>query len=206
MSFFCPYLPAQGLQCFTDRYHRSCRKIPEPRSISNRSALALRELAGGVAVVTVGKDDALTGFTAASVSSLSAQPPRLIVCVDRSSASWLSLQQNAYFGVNLLRNNEHALASWKRWSRGIGSICRRAMDDVGDGRPDPEGRLGLARLRGRGAAYPSRPQHCHRPRARGSRLSRCLAARLLEGNYRTFEQAVVPPDRPSTGRIASQRT
>jgi flavin reductase (DIM6/NTAB) family NADH-FMN oxidoreductase RutF len=72
---------------------------------------AMRELAGGVAVVTVGKDEAATGFTATSVSSLSVHPPRLIVCVDRSSASWGVLQRHPYFGVNLLRNHEHELAN-----------------------------------------------------------------------------------------------
>jgi flavin reductase (DIM6/NTAB) family NADH-FMN oxidoreductase RutF len=72
---------------------------------------AMRELARGVAVVTVGKDEAVTGFTATSVSSLSAHPPRLIVCVDRSSASWLALQQYPYFGVNFLRSQERMLAN-----------------------------------------------------------------------------------------------
>jgi flavin reductase (DIM6/NTAB) family NADH-FMN oxidoreductase RutF len=72
---------------------------------------AMRELAGGVAVVTVGKDQAVTGFTATSVSSLSAHPPRLIVCVDKSSASWAALQRHPSFGVNLLRNHEHELAN-----------------------------------------------------------------------------------------------
>jgi flavin reductase (DIM6/NTAB) family NADH-FMN oxidoreductase RutF len=72
---------------------------------------AMRELAGGVAVVTVGKDQDITGFTATSVSSLCAHPPRLLVCVDRSSASWLALQRYPYFGVNLLRDQERVVAN-----------------------------------------------------------------------------------------------
>jgi flavin reductase (DIM6/NTAB) family NADH-FMN oxidoreductase RutF len=87
---------------------------------------AMRELAGGVAIVTVGKDDALTGFTATSVSSLSAQPPRLIVCVDRGSASWLSLQRHPYFGVNILRNEEYALASRFAGKDGVEGSARYA--------------------------------------------------------------------------------
>jgi flavin reductase (DIM6/NTAB) family NADH-FMN oxidoreductase RutF len=71
----------------------------------------MRELAGGVAVVTVGRDQDITGFTATSVSSLCAHPPRLLVCVDRSSASWLALQRYPYFAVNLLRDQERALAN-----------------------------------------------------------------------------------------------
>jgi flavin reductase (DIM6/NTAB) family NADH-FMN oxidoreductase RutF len=71
---------------------------------------AMRELAGGVAVVTVGRDDDITGFTATSVCSLSARPPRLFVCVSQSSASWIALQRHPHFGVNLLRDDERAIA------------------------------------------------------------------------------------------------
>lgn len=71
---------------------------------------AMRELASGVAVITVGKDHDITGFTATSMSSLSAHPPRVLVCVDRGSASWTALQHHPAFGVNLLRDEERALA------------------------------------------------------------------------------------------------
>jgi flavin reductase (DIM6/NTAB) family NADH-FMN oxidoreductase RutF len=76
----------------------------------NSFRAAMRELAGGVAVITVGRDDDITGFTATSVCSLSAQPPRLFVCVSQSSASWISLQRYPHFGVNLLRDDERVLA------------------------------------------------------------------------------------------------
>src|ERR1700745_1203617 len=72
---------------------------------------AMRELAGGVAVVTVGKDDDITGFTATSVSSLSTHPPRLAVCVAQNSASWPAIQQHRCFVVNLLRDAERSLAN-----------------------------------------------------------------------------------------------
>lgn len=72
---------------------------------------AMRELASGVAVVTVGKDSDITGFTATSVSSLCMQPPRLLVCVAQTSASWRTLQRHPYFVVNLLRDEERALAN-----------------------------------------------------------------------------------------------
>jgi flavin reductase (DIM6/NTAB) family NADH-FMN oxidoreductase RutF len=71
---------------------------------------AMRELAGGVAVITVGKDKDITGFTATSVSSLSAQPPRLLVCVSLTSASWQTLQRHPHFGVNLLRDEDKPVA------------------------------------------------------------------------------------------------
>jgi flavin reductase (DIM6/NTAB) family NADH-FMN oxidoreductase RutF len=76
----------------------------------NSFRAAMRELAGGVAIITVGRDDDITGFTATSVCSLSVQPPRLVVCVSQSSASWIALQRYPHFGVNLLRDDEQALA------------------------------------------------------------------------------------------------
>ncbi|HUN48764.1 MAG TPA: flavin reductase family protein [Stellaceae bacterium] len=71
---------------------------------------AMRELAGGVAVVTVGRDADITGFTATSVVSLCASPPRIFICVSRSSASWAALQKHPCFGINLLRQEDRAVA------------------------------------------------------------------------------------------------
>jgi flavin reductase (DIM6/NTAB) family NADH-FMN oxidoreductase RutF len=70
----------------------------------------MRVLAGGIAVVTVGKDQDITGFTATSVASLSADPPRVCMCVNRSSASWAALQRYPHFGVNLLCEDHRTLA------------------------------------------------------------------------------------------------
>jgi flavin reductase (DIM6/NTAB) family NADH-FMN oxidoreductase RutF len=71
---------------------------------------AMRELAGGVAVITVGKGSDITGFTATSVTSLSAAPPRVLACVSLGSASWPALQQHPHFGVNVLRDTDQPLA------------------------------------------------------------------------------------------------
>jgi flavin reductase (DIM6/NTAB) family NADH-FMN oxidoreductase RutF len=71
----------------------------------------MRELAGGVAVVTVGSGEDITGFTATSVTSLSAQPPRVIVCVNQSSASWKALQRHPHFALNLLSDADQAVAN-----------------------------------------------------------------------------------------------
>jgi flavin reductase (DIM6/NTAB) family NADH-FMN oxidoreductase RutF len=71
---------------------------------------AMRELAGGVAIVTVGQGQDRTGFTSTSVESLSAEPPRLLVCVSESSSSWKQLQKHPYFGVNILRAEHQCLA------------------------------------------------------------------------------------------------
>jgi flavin reductase (DIM6/NTAB) family NADH-FMN oxidoreductase RutF len=71
---------------------------------------AMRELAGGVAVVTVGQGPEQTGFTATSVESLSVEPPRLLVCISETASSWKQLQTWPYFGVNILRAGHRLLA------------------------------------------------------------------------------------------------
>jgi len=71
---------------------------------------AMRELAGGVAVITVGTYPDVSGFTATSVTSLSAEPPRVIVSVTQASSSFPLLQKNKKFGVNMLAQYDVELA------------------------------------------------------------------------------------------------
>jgi flavin reductase (DIM6/NTAB) family NADH-FMN oxidoreductase RutF len=63
---------------------------------------AMRHLAGGVSVITVGRGKDITGMTVTSVSSLSVDPPSLIVSINRASSSWPLLQRLGFFGVNIL--------------------------------------------------------------------------------------------------------
>jgi flavin reductase (DIM6/NTAB) family NADH-FMN oxidoreductase RutF len=72
---------------------------------------AMRELAGAISVVTVADAQERTGFVATSVSSLSTNPPRLIVCIGRTSSSWRSLTRVRFFGVNFLRESDSQIAS-----------------------------------------------------------------------------------------------
>lgn len=72
--------------------------------------LAMRNLAGAVSVITVGSGPNRTGFTATSVSSFSAEPPVVLVCVNKSSSSWGALQDAGSFGVNILSDQQSAVA------------------------------------------------------------------------------------------------
>ena len=63
---------------------------------------AMRHLAGGVSVITVGAGQDITGMTVTSVSSLSVDPPTLIVSINRESSSWPILRRRGFFGVNIL--------------------------------------------------------------------------------------------------------
>jgi flavin reductase (DIM6/NTAB) family NADH-FMN oxidoreductase RutF len=63
---------------------------------------AMRHLAGGVSVITVGRGKDITGMTVTSVSSLSMEPPSLVVSINRASSSWPLLKRHGFFGVNIL--------------------------------------------------------------------------------------------------------
>lgn len=63
---------------------------------------AMRHLAGGVSVITAGCGNDITGMTVTSVSSLSIDPPTLIVSINRDSSSWPLLKRSGFFGVNIL--------------------------------------------------------------------------------------------------------
>ena len=63
---------------------------------------AMRHLASGVSVITSGEGEARTGLTATSVSSLSMEPPSLLVCINRASATLRAMRETNIFGVNFL--------------------------------------------------------------------------------------------------------
>lgn len=71
---------------------------------------AMRRLVGGVSVITAGVGNDISGMTVTSVSSLSVDPPSLIVSVNRASSSWPLLKQHRYFGVNILNADQADIA------------------------------------------------------------------------------------------------
>jgi flavin reductase (DIM6/NTAB) family NADH-FMN oxidoreductase RutF len=71
---------------------------------------AMRHLTGGVSVITVGRDRDISGMTVTSVSSLSVDPPSLIVGINRSSSSWPLLKSYGFFGVNILNADQLDIA------------------------------------------------------------------------------------------------
>jgi flavin reductase (DIM6/NTAB) family NADH-FMN oxidoreductase RutF len=79
------------------------RTIRNDRDISSADFRgAMRQLTGGVSVITVGRASDITGMTVTSVSSLSVDPPTLIVSINRESSSWPLLRRYGCFGVNIL--------------------------------------------------------------------------------------------------------
>ena len=71
---------------------------------------AMRHLVGGVSVITVGQGQDISGMTVSSVSSLSTDPPSLIVAINRSASSWPLLLRDRVFGVNILTADQLDIA------------------------------------------------------------------------------------------------
>ena len=126
---------------------------------------AMRHLAGGVSVITVGRDKDISGMTVTSVSSLSIEPPTLIVSVNRGSSSWLLLRRHGAFGVNLLNADQLDVAERFAGKGGVKGADRFAGAGIEGGAircAPPGGRAGGDRLRGRGCIRTAFA--CHRDR------------------------------------------
>lgn len=73
--------------------------------------LGMRTLVGAVSIVTThGSGGAPLGLTATSVSSLSAEPPSLLVCVNRQKEIAAALSPGAAFAVNVLTARQVLIA------------------------------------------------------------------------------------------------
>jgi flavin reductase (DIM6/NTAB) family NADH-FMN oxidoreductase RutF len=71
----------------------------------------LGRFATGVTVITT-RDDAGRdhGMTVSAFASLSLQPPRVLVCVDRAASMFAILQEGRWFAVNVLASHQEALS------------------------------------------------------------------------------------------------
>ena len=70
----------------------------------------MRHLLGAVSVVTASVGPERNGLTATSVTSLSADPPSLIVCVKQSASGLPLIRRAQRFGVNVLGHSHRAVA------------------------------------------------------------------------------------------------
>ena len=69
---------------------------------------AMRRVASTVNVITICVDGQPMGITATAMSSISMDPPSLLVCINRMAAMHGSMEGVSHFGVNVLhRDQEH---------------------------------------------------------------------------------------------------
>ncbi len=70
----------------------------------------MRRLAGAVTIVTAGKGEDAGGLTATAVCSLTAEPPRLLACLNSGGATFDILRRHGRFCVNLVGSGDRAAA------------------------------------------------------------------------------------------------
>ncbi|MGF7161868.1 flavin reductase (DIM6/NTAB) family NADH-FMN oxidoreductase RutF [Rhodoligotrophos appendicifer] len=67
---------------------------------------AMRRLASGVGIVTTAEGERWFGMTATAITSLSMEPPALVVCVNKNASIHAPLHESGRFTVNLLRRDQ----------------------------------------------------------------------------------------------------
>jgi 3-hydroxy-9,10-secoandrosta-1,3,5(10)-triene-9,17-dione monooxygenase reductase component len=112
---------------------------------------AIGHFATGVTVVTsVGPDGAPVGTTANAVSSLSLDPPLILVCFDRASATLEAIMTHGAFAVNVLGARQQQLSA---------NFARRGLAAAWDGVRHQRGPTGSPRLDGVLAALECTVEH-----------------------------------------------
>jgi len=70
-----------------------------------------RRHAAGVAVITARGDTGPVGFTATSLTSVSADPPLLSFGISRQASSWPAISETDHIGVHVLGDHQQELAA-----------------------------------------------------------------------------------------------
>jgi flavin reductase (DIM6/NTAB) family NADH-FMN oxidoreductase RutF len=100
---------------------------------------ALRSFAAGVTVVTTrDREGRPSGLTASAFTSVSLDPPLVLVCVDHAATAHPDFRERGWFAVNVLRREQEALSRHFAVSGG----------DKFGGVPCHEGQTGLPLLDG----------------------------------------------------------
>ena len=86
---------------------------------------AMRRVPTGVSVVTSFKEDEPRGITVNAFASVSADPPQLLICINRAARSYLYISASRVFCLNVLAGNQRHLAE-----RFAGKMRERQFDEV----------------------------------------------------------------------------
>ncbi len=77
---------------------------------TNKFRQVMRKLAGSVTVITTENGGQLYGFTATAVCSVCAEPPTLLIVVNRSARTHPHIWRKGAFAVNVLADNQKDVA------------------------------------------------------------------------------------------------
>jgi flavin reductase len=71
----------------------------------------MRKLAGSVTIITTEDEGSLHGFTATAVCSVCAEPPTVLIVVNRSARTHPHINRKGAFAVNILADHQIELAT-----------------------------------------------------------------------------------------------
>lgn len=71
---------------------------------------AMRHLVGGTCVISTEYQGLKSGLTVTSVTSVAAEPPELLVCINQTASAWPLIEQSGCFGVNVLSAEQQHIA------------------------------------------------------------------------------------------------
>ncbi|QGP80580.1 flavin reductase family protein [Sphingobium sp. CAP-1] len=83
----------------------------DPADVSVGFRGAMRRLASGVAIVVARGDDAPVGMAATSITSLTMDPPAVLVCVNQSAGIHPSLSPGCPISVNILSRHQREVSA-----------------------------------------------------------------------------------------------
>ena len=72
--------------------------------------LGMRSLAGAVSIITTSHGGRLNGMTATAVCSATADPPAVLVCINRGTTTHDAIARSGVFCVNVLRHEDRDLS------------------------------------------------------------------------------------------------
>ncbi len=75
--------------------------FPQADAVEGLKA-AMRAYPAGVTVITAGKGEARRGLTATAFTSVTMEPPTVLVCVNRNGEAHRAITENGHFCVNIL--------------------------------------------------------------------------------------------------------
>jgi flavin reductase (DIM6/NTAB) family NADH-FMN oxidoreductase RutF len=104
---------------------------------------AMRAFTSGVTVVTLRDGEALHGITVSAFSSLSLDPPLVLVCIDKNAASHDVFARAGAFVVNILEAGQEGLSNLFA-SRDEDKFARAAWHEGVVGAPVLDGTFGVA--------------------------------------------------------------
>ena len=90
---------------------------------------AMSQAVTGVNIVTTDGHAGRYGLTVSAVSSVSAEPPMLLVCVNRRSVARNAIGRNGKFAINILAASQQSIAETFSGSDRHGGAYRFSNDD-----------------------------------------------------------------------------